>query len=83
MNNKIIHSLNMNQLTPHVLIELSHRELSQLQDNITHLKSCTLHKDTKTIAYDSLEYGKNIRTRKVHFFVMKSKQLVMKYTCPT
>ncbi len=69
MNNKIIDSLKMNQPTPHGLIELSDRDLRRLQENRIHLKSCTLHKDTKTIAYDSFEYGKNIKTRKVHFLV--------------
>ena len=50
--------------TPHVLVELSDRELKRITDNCIHLKGVESSKSNGDLLYSSVTYGANIKKRK-------------------
>ena len=60
-----MHSLAMNEPSPHALIELSLREHKHLVHNSIHLNElCIGPCPNQIVSYTSISYGNNIRTRK-------------------
>ena len=55
--------------TPHVLVELSERELKRVTDNCIHLKGLSSSKLNGDLLYDSVVYGANIKKRKSNITV--------------
>ena len=55
--------------TPHVLVELSRIERKRLAANTIHLSGVISCDTSKTIHYNSVTYGTNVRKRKAHIMV--------------
>ena len=55
--------------TPHVLVELSERELKRLTKNCIHLNGLTSCKSNGDLVYNSVVYGDNIKKKKSHITV--------------
>ena len=83
MRSNIVHSLNMNEPTPHALIELSVRELNRLKDNSIHLKNSTTATNDVCVSYESISYGKNIKKRRVDLFCDDRKTISDEIFLPT
>ena len=49
---------------PHVLIELSIKELRRLQDNSIHLEGLCVSETRKTIVWTKVTYGSNVKLKK-------------------
>ena len=64
LSHKIMQSFEEGASTPHVLVELSKKELSRLTPNSISLKGVSSCKNSGKLLYESVKYGTNIRKRK-------------------
>jgi len=60
----IVRSFEEKASPPHVLVELSKKELNRNQDNAIHLEGLCINVSTKTILWSKAKYGKNIKFKK-------------------
>ena len=66
LSKRIANRLSPNAPTPHVLVELSMKEVSRLAPNTIHLSgvTTTVSSSSRTVMCKSVTYGSNIRKRK-------------------
>ena len=65
--------------TPHVLVELSDRELKRITDNCIHLKGVESCKSNGDLLYSSVSYGANIKKESQELLSKEILSLPMKY----
>ena len=75
LRSHITSSLQMKEPTPHALMELSVTEHDRIRENCIHLKHLSLSDNEKESKYGSIEFGNNIRTRRVELFCDKKKTI--------